>query len=314
MPNLGELRFDVATGINLGTRARQEDMVVADFPFGAPVGFAVLSDGMGGHSCGDVASGIVTTEMFSELKLLSADPEQMERALGDVLREAVTDANRCINHYERQNPETHGMGATLIAPVLFENRLYWISIGDSPLYLFRDHKLYRLNEDHSYAAQIDRLLARGLMSPEEAKNHPDRSALLSVLAGVEIAKIDCRTEPMTLQEGDIVLAASDGLHTLSDSRLARVLSKNANQSGAHISESLIQAVTSEACQDQDNLSLCVIKVTRRSALQSVPVKSGSASNTPQVTTVNTGQVVKIDRNVHDGTVRTLFSFSRKVSK
>ncbi|SMP30996.1 PP2C family protein-serine/threonine phosphatase [Shimia sagamensis] len=310
MTTLGELSFDVATALSLGARERQEDTVVADFPLGAPMGFAVLSDGMGGHACGDVASGIVATELFSELKLLSGDPEQMERAIGAVLQDAVTAANSCIRLYEDQAPNTEGMGATLVAPVIFGARLYWVSVGDSPLFLLRGGRLYRLNEDHSYAAQIDLMQARGLMDRDVAQNHPDRSALVSVLAGRKIAKVDCRAEPMTLKDGDIVLAASDGVHTLTDDQIVSALVNNRDKSGRQIGEALVAAVLAEACPDQDNLSLCIIKATRRGAGQNGP----PARQSPQSSPSETGQVVQIDRRADHRTVRTIVSLTRKVGK
>lgn len=315
---MGDLSFDVATGLTLGARERQEDTVVADFPLGAPVGFAVLSDGMGGHSCGDVASGIVATEMFSELKLLSGAPKQMEQNIGEILRDAVTEANRCIHLYETQNRDAQGMGATLVAPILFESRLYWVSVGDSPLYLLRDGKLYRLNEDHSYAAQIDSMHARGILSLEEAQNHPDRSALVSVLAGAEIVKIDCRQEPMALREGDIVLAASDGVHTLSDRRISDLLVKNAPQTSAQIGDAFLQAVADEACPDQDNFSLCVIKVMGSERLANtaptVGVEAVDKPTCPPQPQVQTSTVVKIDRRARGGATHSVVSLIRKVNK
>ncbi len=307
---LAELSFDVATALSLGARERQEDTVVADFPLGAPMGFAVLSDGMGGHSCGDVASGIVATELFSELKLLSGAPEEMERNIGPVLQEAVAAANSCIQLYERQNSDASGMGATVVAPVIFGARLYWVSVGDSPLYLWRAGRLYRLNEDHSYAAQIDLMQARGLMDADEAQNHPDRSALISVLAGAEIAKVDCRAEPMTLQAGDIVLAASDGLHTLADETVAEVLQESAKATGQEISAALLAAVRAAGCPEQDNLSLCVIKAVHRAEAQEAKPAPSPQPARPRAT----GEVVQIDRRAHRGTVRTIVSLTRKVGK
>lgn len=313
MKTLGEFRYDVATGLTLGARERQEDTVVADFPRGAEVGFAVLSDGMGGHASGDVASGIVATELFSELKLLSTAPVEMEHVIGAALREAVVEANRCIALYEEQNPCARGMGATLVAPVLFDNRLYWVSVGDSPLYLFRQGKLFRLNEDHSYAAQIDRLHAQGIIPLEEARDHPDRSALVSVLAGGEIAQIDCRAEPMSLKDGDIILAASDGLHSLTDDTVTDVLRAQQHNSGGQICEALLQAVAAEGCPEQDNLSLCVMKANRLGEIQDRTV-SGRLPRGGDTATFETGQVVHIDRKTHQGVVRTVVSLTRKARK
>ena len=125
------MKYDVATAISVGQRDYQEDAVIADFNIGNPFGFAVLADGMGGHAAGDVASKIVVTEVFSELKLQMGDVEALERDIDDVLRSAAQGANDCIDAHVSQNPDLRGMGATLVAPILFESRLHWISIGVS---------------------------------------------------------------------------------------------------------------------------------------------------------------------------------------
>ena len=91
--------------------------MVADFPAGAGMGFAVLSDGMGGHAAGDVASKIVVTEIFSELKMQSGNPKGLEEDISGILQAAVQSANDCVRYHAETNPETMGMGATLIALV-----------------------------------------------------------------------------------------------------------------------------------------------------------------------------------------------------
>ena len=124
------LSFDTAYGVRLGARERQEDALVCDFPNGSELGFAVLADGMGGHSAGDIASKIVVTEVFSELKMRSGSMSRLETGLHQALVGAARAANSCLNQFVAQRPAAHGMGATLLAPVLVEDRLSWISIGD----------------------------------------------------------------------------------------------------------------------------------------------------------------------------------------
>jgi len=249
-----------------GGRDREEDAVAVDFPVGASNGFAVLADGMGGHEAGDVASRIVVTEIFSELKLQTLEPNVLERDIQQTLCNATRDANLCLDHVSRQSLHQSLMGSTLLVPVLFEDRLYWISVGDSPLFLFRDGALVRLNETHSMAAQIDLMHEQGKIDADEAANHPDRQCLTSVLAGHDIAQIDCPDRPLQLREDDIVVAASDGLEFLSDAQIADVLRANITQQSAEISAALLREIARIDDEDQDNVSLCVIKVTRPMAL------------------------------------------------
>lgn len=258
-----DLIYDTSMAIDLGRRERQEDALASDFSSGQAFGFAVLADGMGGHAAGDVASKIVVTEMFSELKLQSGDPKQLESRISEVLRAAAIHANNCLGLYAQQHPTSNGMGATLLAPVLFEDQLYWVSVGDSPFYLFRDGQLTRLNENHALFAQIDYLVSSGIMNREDALSYPDQSCLTSVLIGGEIAQIDCRTTPLAILEGDILIAASDGLQFLSEEQIEGTVRFKHKRSAKEISAALMQEVSKLNDPCQDNISLCVIKAMRQ---------------------------------------------------
>jgi serine/threonine protein phosphatase PrpC len=255
-----EPRYDVASGISQGARDYQEDAITADFPVGAEAGFVVLADGMGGHAAGDVASKIVLTEVYSELKFHFADVHAFEARAQEVLRGVAELANDTLRQHTRTHPETEGMGATLVVPALVENRLWWISIGDSPLFLYRNGKLSQLNEDHSMAPQIDFMVKSGLMDAEVAANHPDRNCLISVLMGTRIPKIDCPARPVELQAGDIVICASDGLQFLTNAQIEKLVGKYRKSRSTEIAERLLDELTKLDDPDQDNISFTIIKV------------------------------------------------------
>ena len=262
MHRTADFRYDVASAISQGRREYQEDAVVSDFAAGAGIGFAVVADGMGGHAAGDVASKIVATEVFTELKLHTGNPGAMENSIQDILCAAMYSANECVRYHSEQCPGTEGMGATLIAPVLVQDRLYWGSVGDSPLYLFRRGTLVRLNADHSLVPQIDYLVSKGLMKPEEALAHPDRHCLTSVLAGKAIPQVDCPDEAVKLFDGDIVVAASDGLQFLDDIEITNLLSSMGDLPADQISDRLMAEIDKLDDPDQDNVSVCVMRVHR----------------------------------------------------
>ena len=255
-----EPRYDVASGLVQGGRDYQEDALVTDFPFGMDCGVAVLADGMGGHEAGDVASKIVVTQVFSELKFRGAELVQNEERVPEILAKAATDANARINSYVRDMPAAEGMGATLVSLVLVENRLYWMSIGDSPLYVLRDGALQQLNEDHSLAPQIDFMVEQGLMDAEAAKNHPDRNCLTSVIMGSRISKSDCPPAPFELRLGDVIVLSSDGLQYLEDERIQKIINRYRRRKAAEITGHLLEAITQLGDPDQDNVSLAVIKL------------------------------------------------------
>lgn len=298
MTQLSEFYYDVASGLSQGRRERQEDAIAIDFPVGMDHGFAVLSDGMGGHNAGDLASGIVVTEIFSALKLQTLSPQELEGKIKQTLCDAVGDANLCLEHVTAQQ-DARVMGATLLAPVLFHDRLYWISVGDSPLFLFRDDTLTRLNEIHSMQAEIDALLHKGQISALDAANHPDRECLTSVLMGCDIPRIDCAQTPLQLRDNDILVAASDGLEFLDVNQIATVIGKNQNKQSAEISAALLDEVHRMDDPDQDNVCLCVIKRSRINMVkpQEHPKTKQSSMTLVSAKVENGASIYRISRKV-----------------
>jgi serine/threonine protein phosphatase PrpC len=181
------------------------------------------------------------------------------------------------------------MGATLVAPVVIKDHLFWISVGDSPLDLFRDGELRQLNEDHSMAPQIDFMASSGLMNEEDAKSHPDRNCLTSVIIGSDIAQVDCPKEPLRLLDGDILVVASDGLQFLTNDNIKYLLEANTASRSDAIADVFLRALKELDDPDQDNISFSVIKVqyakqppptTRRRAPQKPTSRPAPAPKKP----------------------------------
>ena len=281
-----EPRYDVATAISQGARDYQEDAITSDFLIGADAGFVVLADGMGGHAAGDVASKIVLTEVYSELKFQYADTDAFEARAPEILRNITDHANDRLRQHARTHPETAGMGATLVVPVMLENRLYWISVGDSPLFLYRGGALTQINEDHSMAPQIDFMVKSGLMDAKVGADHPDRNCLTSVLMGTKIPQIDCPQKPMQLQIGDIVICASDGLQFLTNAQIEKLLARTRRKRSSEIAEVLLDEIRRLDDPDQDNVSFCVIKVNDVSTVAKAdrPKGRSKAINRPRALT------------------------------
>ena len=260
-----EALADVATATAIGRRDRQEDAVFAQFTEGADTGFAVLSDGMGGHDDGDLAARIIVSRIFGSICLSDrTDSADHSRSPGR-LRQAVLFANQGLRDQIDVGMGKEGMGGTVITTILREDTLNWISIGDSGLYLFRRNRLSRLNEIHSLAPQIDLMLRHGEIDAETARHHPQRNCLTSALVGAGINRIDCPTQPIELRRGDIILMASDGLDVLEASQIRGILRRNRSASSQQISRALLQAVAESNAPDQDNVSIVVIKPQRASA-------------------------------------------------
>ncbi|WP_245834183.1 PP2C family protein-serine/threonine phosphatase [Yoonia maricola] len=266
------VRFDVATAAIKGGRDYQEDSLVASFPQGQETGFTIVADGMGGHLSGDVASAIVMSEVFSQIKRKEMLLNTKYTDISAFLYNAAMVANTGVTQHIAERPDSYGMGATLLACIIRDDDLYWVSVGDSPLFLFRDGALRQLNQDHSLAPQIDMMVKVGAMDPEVGRNHPDRNTLTSAIAGADVAKIDCPETPMSVLECDIVIAASDGLQFLSNDMITAILQQTQNASSSEITEALLSAIADLDDPDQDNTAFTVIKLgARRNVALPTPV-------------------------------------------
>ncbi len=251
--------YDIALILNQGRRDTQEDAIAARIFDAARAGYVVVADGMGGHAAGEVASDLVIKAWRGVLDAVLESPEPSESAIQDALPMAAMQANAAVASYCEEQQPGFNMGATLLGVLLRRNQLYWISIGDSPLYLFRDGSLTQINEDHSMAPVIDARVAQGALSEAEGRDHPDRNQLTSVIMGAAIPKVDCPEGGMELTSEDILILGSDGLQYLDDSEIQAILRTNAAGLSRDIADTLLQALTAKADPDQDNISIAVIK-------------------------------------------------------
>lgn len=208
----------------------------------------LLADGMGGQVSGDIASRMVVKTFIETYPNMTAP-------IPNRLRACLEAANNALAEAIEANPELDGMGTTVVAVVISQRGLDWISVGDSPLWLFREGQLRRLNADHSMAAVFADLVTVGRMTEEEAATDPKRHALRSAVMGDEIHLIDRSPQPVALERGDRVVLASDGLETLSDDEIACILQTMQNAPLAEVAKALIQAVEKVENPHQDNTTV-----------------------------------------------------------
>ena len=151
------------------------------------------------------------------------------------------------------------MGSTLLAVVFGDAGLSWVSVGDSPLFLFRAGRLYQLNEDHSLGALLDKLAADGEIDAAYAATHPRRHHLRSALTGGAIEHVDLNAGPVALESGDWVVLASDGVETVSHAAIADVLAAHAQGTPQALCRALTAAIAAAGNPYQDNATVLVVR-------------------------------------------------------
>jgi protein phosphatase len=165
---------------------------------------AIVADGMGGHSAGEVASNLA-------VKIISQAYYDGDGDARSSLKNAFLKANRRILEASRETADLKGMGTTCTALVLQNGSAIAAHVGDSRLYLVRDGNIYLMTEDHSAVME---LVKHGLISLEQARHHPDKNVILRALGSNEDLEVTTWAEPFPVREGDTFLLCSDGLYDL----------------------------------------------------------------------------------------------------
>lgn len=214
----------------------------------------VVGDGLGAHAGGSVASYLAVGSFIKAF-------HDNELSGAWRLRVALEAANETLGIMTNRLPQVDQiMGTTLIGLLVTQNSLQWISVGDSPLFLFRDGHLSRINADHSLAPMLDERVARGELTEEEAAHHPDRHTLQSAVLGLPLTLVDTVMDPMPLVKGDIIIAASDGILTLSHKQLEDLLTFGRHTTADKIADAIIFSIRRINYERQDNTTVGVIKI------------------------------------------------------
>ncbi len=255
------LEFTLAGSQIDGDRDYQEDAFLithltdAD---GKPAALIIIADGMGGHAAGNVASNMAV-QAFNKHVSANYPTDKPD----EILHECVIKANNSIAETVKETPALAGMGCTMVAAILEAGKIWWASVGDSHLYLIRDKKKQKINEDHSYGGFLDRMEAAG--TPVEPEPGLARNMLMSAVMGEELGEVDVSKEPLELKDGDRIFICSDGMDTLTEGKFLQFSDWSENPK--ECTEALLTAVEDEAKPKQDNTTIVVVDVTEKAATE-----------------------------------------------
>jgi len=236
----------IGANFNQGkVRAENQDRIGR---FHSPFGQVfIVADGMGGHEGGATAAQMLIDGL--ERHLVQVPPgTTMESAL----QAAASRANAEIyQHANSGDPKTAQMGATSVLALVRGNQVTIAHAGDSRAYLLRGGELSRLTRDHTV---VQRMLDHNMLSPEEARDHPDASVVTRAFGQKPDVEMEI-SPPIELREGDRLLLCSDGLcGYVDDDRIHQVLARGGDAQA--IADALIGLALDAG--GEDNVSVQVL--------------------------------------------------------
>ena len=230
-------------------RPNNEDAVSVD----AEANIAVLADGMGGYSAGEVASSMAASLIRTEMGRWLAQTQQPlpSHDVRRALEMCVENANQAIYGAALANPEYTGMGTTLVVGVLNGERLVLGHVGDSRCYRLRAGVLKQITRDHSW---LQEQLDAGLITPQQAAVSTSRNLVTRAL-GVEPTVL-VEINEFKMESNDLLLMCSDGLsEMLAQDEIAALVSTNETLEDK--TERLIAAANANG--GRDNISVLLVQ-------------------------------------------------------
>jgi serine/threonine protein phosphatase PrpC len=190
--------------IGLARSSNQDAFVTLDH-----LGFWAVADGMGGHVGGDIAAQTAIATVKARVEVFAGPLQQGHGQPADFLTDLVVQAHEAIQGRAKLEAKLKGMGTTIVMIVILPTptpTAHVAHVGDSRAYRFRSNTLTPLTRDHTL---IEKYMARGILTEELARTHPERHVLTRALGVLSPIKPDLASYPLELQ--DLLVLCSDGL-------------------------------------------------------------------------------------------------------
>jgi len=214
----------------------------------------VVSDGMGGALAGDVASRMAIDSVREVMIGNDGDGCDADASLVDCLKHATLQANRAIHFKSLEDSRCSGMGATLTAAAIRDDKLDLVQVGDSRAYVVRGDQIRLATKDQSLVQQ---LVDVGQISEEEAETHMFRNVILQALgAQTELLPATARIQ---IRQGDMLLLCSDGLSgKLRNDEIREIVAKSGSDLGAACNALIAEANNRGG---EDNITVVIARFT-----------------------------------------------------
>ena len=224
------MKISAKTDIGKVRSSNQDSYAAGDLT--ADISWAVVCDGMGGATGGNIASEIAV-KVISE-KLVSGYHEGMnDNSVKHLLISALEAANASVYAMSKIKEELSGMGTTAVVVIMCHDTLYSAHVGDSRIYIINSANINQITTDHSV---VQLMIDNGELSPEEAKTHPKKNVITRALGVEETVRIDYSQE--SIGSDDTVLLCTDGLTNYVDDEI--IFNTRNNSDKPELSEKLVK--------------------------------------------------------------------------
>ncbi len=233
------------TDIGKKRKLNQDYVFTSEIPVGHLPNLFLVADGMGGHNAGDYASRYTIETIVEDIGSSSNDSPVI------VLEKAIQSANRLIRQKSFEDEDLSGMGTTVVAATIDDDRLCVANVGDSRLYVINNREIKQITRDHSLVEEMVRM---GGLQREQARSHPDKNIITRAIGAQDEVEIDFFQ--MTLSKDDIILMCSDGLTNMIDDEEIRMILQG-QRDIVEKAETLVNAANNNG--GKDNIAVILVE-------------------------------------------------------
>ncbi len=239
-----------------GTRKYQEDAVFGKVYQHKTL--AVLCDGMGGLDDGALASNTAINSIREGF-----EQEEIEE-VPLFFRQQARIADEKVAMLTAEDGTQLSCGSTVVAVIVRKNKLHWLSVGDSRIYIVRNKEILAVNEEHNYKAELNKLLMENRITKEYYESEIYRGEALTSYIGMgNVRLMDVNEFPFELIPGDYVILCSDGMYrTLVEEEIYRIVTEHGDEVQAAATK-LTDQVVEKGKKNQDNTSVIVLRYSQK---------------------------------------------------